>query len=383
MAARRNPFRLRASENATSDEEFIALFGPKVLDGLPEDGLWDRLVIIASAPGAGKTSILRLFTPGVLRLLNEMPASEDTRELRQRLQALGALGSTGPEVLGIMVECRDQYAAIEQLPIEPGARRSWFLGLLDARIHLLALRAERCRSRISLTRLTSDALSFARKPMALAPVSRFMGRRYIRRRGSWRTNFRTRLTAWEALSRLSPPARLGLDALRQFSDESVYVDGRPVANRLLLMFDDVQDLAETQRRALRAELESRTLRIGRWIAERYQALAPHEVLTSARTEGRDFLRILKLEDWARGAASKSSCTTSRTGARSTQEKSFQNFGASLAPSLATEQERTRTRQAATTTESSAGLPPRGKKGPRVAIRAREGASDDAYGDAVR
>ena len=50
---------------------------------------------------------------------------------------------------------------------------------------------------------------------------------------------------------------------------------------------------------MRRDLERRDLTIGRWIARRSQALEPVELLTFARTKGRDYEQI-HIEEWAQG-----------------------------------------------------------------------------------
>ena len=64
-----NPFKIRFSENIVSDSNFLSLFESRALDLLPENGLWDRVQIFRSAPGGGKTSIFKIFTPDVLHTL--------------------------------------------------------------------------------------------------------------------------------------------------------------------------------------------------------------------------------------------------------------------------------------------------------------------------
>ena len=67
MRSYRNPFRYRTSEQETSQglRRFLKTFGAGALDILPEH-IWDRPVLIQSAPGGGKTSLLRIFSADTL-----------------------------------------------------------------------------------------------------------------------------------------------------------------------------------------------------------------------------------------------------------------------------------------------------------------------------
>jgi hypothetical protein len=79
MRESRNPFRLRAAENIDTDLSFLRLFGPGMLDMLGDADLWSRPLIIRSAAGGGKTTLLRLLTPQVLLSLHENRGLDETK----------------------------------------------------------------------------------------------------------------------------------------------------------------------------------------------------------------------------------------------------------------------------------------------------------------
>src|SRR5215813_1105362 len=67
MTYRANPFLDRMSERTTSDQEFVRLFSPKILERLAGDAFAGAVHIFRSPPGGGKTTLLRAFTPTALR----------------------------------------------------------------------------------------------------------------------------------------------------------------------------------------------------------------------------------------------------------------------------------------------------------------------------
>ena len=300
-----NPFRLRASEQATRDDQFLSLVGAHVLDILPVDQLWDRLVIIESAPGAGKTTILRLFTPTSLSSLRRLGDQDAYRQLFERLKSLGVLTSQGPAVAGVLVNCREQYATIQDLPIDQPTQLRWFFGLLNARITLLTLR----------TVLTLHGLSYPaevgrlearpneRATTLSEPIS---GSELYNLASDSERILSNSLNSLVGVNNVSSYLSNGLQTPRLLSTSDLFLDGTPLSERILLMFDDVHELAYEQRKALRRDLEQRDLAVGRWIAQRSQALDPVEPLNFARTEGRDFEQV-QIEKWAQGSK--------RTGAR--------------------------------------------------------------------
>lgn len=293
-----NPFRLRASEQATREDQFLSLVGPHVLDMLPADQLWDRLVIFESAPGAGKTTILRLFTPASLGSLQRLSDQDAYRQLFERLKTLGVMTSQGPAVAGVLVNCREQYATIQDLPVDQPTQLRWFFGLLDARITLLAL-----RSILTLHGLSypGDVARLEVRPNESATIflDQLNGSQLYERASETERFLTHSLNSLVGASNVSSHLLNGLQTLRLLSASDLLLDGSPISERILFMFDDVHELSDEQREALRRDLESRDLAVGRWIARRSQAQEPGELLNFARTEGRDFEHV-QIEKWAQG-----------------------------------------------------------------------------------
>ena len=85
MAYRINPFLDRMSERTTSDQEFVRIFSPKILDRLAEDLFEGAIHIFRSAPGGGKTTLLRALTPPALRAFWNARNVQASAEMYQRL----------------------------------------------------------------------------------------------------------------------------------------------------------------------------------------------------------------------------------------------------------------------------------------------------------
>src|SRR5438552_3105439 len=110
MAVPRNLFRLRTAEQAQTDDQFLALLSARVVELLNEGQIWNRLVRLESAPGGGKTSLLRLFTPGSLSRVFRLRNQEDNHELARQLHSLNVIDESGVRLLGVYVNCHQDYS---------------------------------------------------------------------------------------------------------------------------------------------------------------------------------------------------------------------------------------------------------------------------------
>lgn len=341
MRGPRNPFRIRASENIVSDSTFLRLFGHGALDSLPKDGLWDRVQIFRSAPGGGKTSIFRIFTPSSLLTLYASRASEDYKDLFQRLRDLDVISENGPQVLGIPLSCARNYAALEDLSLERVQKDRLFYSLINARIILAALKGALSLkglnypedlSRLYISRpLEADISNILPIPCSgidLYNLASSIERKVCEAIDSFSSTHNNTLGGHDVL--------YSLFILRP---ECISIDEIPVAHRTLVMLDDFHKLTSIQRQNLLRMLFELRLPIGIWLAERLEALSLAELLSLGGTSGREYGEIKLEEFWRRGGNSKRFETTvtniADLRARSAPDVQISSFAAYLESSLDT------------------------------------------------
>jgi hypothetical protein len=297
MKETRNPFRLRRSESIDTDTDFLKLFEPGILEVLGDKGVPETVQSIRSAAGGGKTSLLRLFTPSVLHRLYARRGDEAVKELYGRLQALGAVDERGPRLLGVMLLCGRNFAVLQDLPIEQAMKNRLFFGLLNARILLAVLRSALAFRGLSypgdLGRLALAPAQAVDLPVGLeAPCS---GQAlYDWARGVERT-ICAELDSFGPLRPASPPGHDGLFSLAIIRPEALRIDGEQVAERVVLMMDDIHMLTAQQRTSLVERVVEARSRTGIWIAERFEALSTQEMLASGSSEGRDHEAPIEVE----------------------------------------------------------------------------------------
>jgi hypothetical protein len=300
-----NPFHARAAEYQRDAHQFITTFSPGALDMLPLEA-WDRLVLLRSSPGAGKTSLMRLFTAESLDWISHNLKEADP--LHSQLVSLNALDRHGLCRLGILIDLDRDYRALLDLPIEREQCRRLFLRLLDVRILLATLRAALSinavpypdgLSRIGLVVADHDARAEILLQQLGGPD------------GPGLADY-ARITEQEILRMLDalldtdiqeiPDGHNELYSIEVLTHADVTVDGRKVAAQPLVMFDDGHRLDRSQRDVLLTELARRRPGVARWYSERFEALSNQELLGGVATEGRD-VALVSLDSIARQGSS--------------------------------------------------------------------------------
>lgn len=140
----RNPFKMRASEKIESDANFLKLFSPDVIDILVErqkkGELWNDLLFIRSSPGAGKTSLLRVFESQSLNYIFNHKSQDFYKELYNPLKKLGVVDEEGIHLLGVILRCTRNYEILEDINIDEARKKRLFYALINSRIVLATLK---------------------------------------------------------------------------------------------------------------------------------------------------------------------------------------------------------------------------------------------------
>lgn len=303
MRPPRNPFRLRAAEQIDGPWTFLSLLDPSLIEVLPEEGLWDRRVIVRSSAGGGKTTLLRLFTPESLRLLHSAGGDEALRDARSALTRRGALAPQGPQVAGALISLAGKYSPLEQLTsIDEGRRLHTFLALLNARVLLAGLRAH---LELAGLRYPQHLDQITLQPPdgdvpTTSPELPASGLEIFNWARSLETGVATVLSSLGDPNEQALPADQELTCLEILGRGRIEVNGASVRARTVVLLDDVHRLSLAQRSFLVDTLLARRAPTPVWIAERYEALTPDELLSLGVREARDTF-IIDIEQYWRGA----------------------------------------------------------------------------------
>lgn len=299
-----NPFYKRASEQTTDDQEFIHLFSPAVLDRLSTDHFQGKVTVVRSPPGGGKTSLLRVLTPGVLKAFCNATSHDDLRDSVHALTTLGVIDASGPNYLAVNLSCAIGYADLPPT-MEREIATGIFRALLNSRIVQ--------RSLIAIVELLDlqDISRLSQIELALPKMSTFLHLPNVasaQEMYEWAT--RTERAIYADLDRLGPDTgsqkqvHSTLESIHWLSKVQVRYKAKDRPWQRMLLLDDVHKLQRTQRDLLLDETTSMRAPIPIWLAERTIALTPQELLSQGVREGRDYLRLNLHTEWREARSKK-------------------------------------------------------------------------------
>ena len=296
----RNPFRIRASQRSVNDEEFVKLFGSGAFEVMREiEDPWNGLVFLRSAPGGGKTTLLRLLTPRPLDLTRRLIDNPQVKSTHESLLRNGAVSAGRSEILGTMVVFTTEYR--ELAAHDRG--NSLFRELLNSRIVISALRALLERSERAYPR-ELDTIHVKWEPESGATIpAQANGLELFEWASAIEHGF------YERMDDLGDPAPAAggharLDGLTWFSKAAIADVNGPVTSKRVLLLDEVQRLSREQRSGLIEYLTNARQSCGIWVAERLEALNHRELLSEGALEQRDYENVIQLEQRWTGARSR-------------------------------------------------------------------------------
>lgn len=288
----RNPFRLRASQRTSNDEEFVRLFSPGALDLLDDiKDPFGGVVFLRSAPGGGKTTLLRMLTPRPLQLVHQLAAHHpQVRTTHEALRSLGALNDDGPAVLGAMVVFNKEYQDLAAFD----RGNALFRELVNSRIVIATLRAVLERTGRNFP-ADLHRLHFEWEPESgLSIPASTDGQRLFDWASEIERNFYDRM---DDLGDPEPPAggHARLDAIRWFARARITDARGPIEARRLLLLDEIQTLSASQRQTLIQLATDAREACGLWLAERLEALNHQDLLSEGALQERDYEGVVQLE----------------------------------------------------------------------------------------
>lgn len=298
----RNPFKMRASERIESDVSFLRLYSHVALEALLEKNnkseLWNQVLFIRSSPGAGKTSLLRIFEPNSLHTLFTHRSSPDYRELFNALKKLEVISDESVQAIGLILSGTRNYGMLDNLSISDGQKLRLFYALLNSRIVLAFLKGVCDLCKLNFPD-SLDIIKFT-----------FNTRNDFQSFGIPNTGTGKDLYLWA--SQIERNVQHSIDSFRPLKEDKIGHDeffvidilkpenftlaGKSICSKILIMLDDAHKFTVMQRDSLIKYLVERRSDSNVWISERLEALQPEDHFASFNK--RDYQEINLEKFWA-------------------------------------------------------------------------------------
>lgn len=289
----RNAFKIRAADAPIIEtSQFLQLYCPSLLDQLEHDDLFvPKLIVIRGSPGSGKSSLLRLFEADTLAAIHLRRQQNRDEDLVQRLEHLGILSDSGPNILGIYIHCDSSLSDIAHVSSNAGQLLN---ALLDIRIVHSFVKAihqlEQNKCLPATDNWVLSPLESGEMPPAIFSTS-YKIDELQEQCLSRERDFSKLLNSFPddpLPPSIQPHSRLySLDYLAQ------QIHQIPDLSHIIpvVMLDDVQDLYQEQRQHIKDEFIRRSA-IPRWLAVRSQVFGLEDLVsTDEATEGREYRNI--------------------------------------------------------------------------------------------
>lgn len=304
MRIDKNPFVTRASEYIDMEEKFIQLFSADILQLFSKEyDLWAKVNVIRSSPGGGKTTLLKLFSPKILQaLILNKNHNEHVKDIFDQLKIKDVFDKHDRiNVIGTYIPFNSQFSTFEYLPFPSGQQLRVFFSLVNIRAILSFLKAL-CLAKDfaypqDLKRISFNDITITGVPSSLHFTNQ-ADAVYV-----WAIQQEDKI--FEAIDNINMKEveqLTGTDdlyALDLLASKNICIDGTIMKEKVLIMFDDVQNLSRAQRDKLVKTIVDKRPIVNTWIAERLKALTMEELLSEGEIEGRD-LHIIELEKfWSR------------------------------------------------------------------------------------
>ena len=295
-----NPFYTRASEYVGMDDKFLNLFCPDILNifqhNQNEFHLWSKVNVLRSSPGGGKTTLLKLFTPQVLKKLKETSDhGEHSRDILNFLKKLDAYDNKGHiNVIGSLISFNSEYASIEFLPEHQ--KKRVFFSLVNIRVILSTLQSisflRDFESDEDYKRISVNLSDKTLLPINIRNVTN--GLELYHWACDQEEYICNRIDSVHLDKNISIEGTDALYSLDLLAPKNLVIDGQPLKEKVLVMFDDLNNLSSSQRAHLVTTIIQKRPLVNTWIAERLKALTMDELFSEGHTQDRD-MNIIYIE----------------------------------------------------------------------------------------
>ncbi|MFH5231502.1 hypothetical protein [Antrihabitans spumae] len=260
---------------------------------------WHQLLVIRSAPGAGKTSLMRALSADTLAWISRHPTV--VKPTYEALCDFDAIGEEGPQLLGVRVNLKYDFLSLADVGGDAEHQQRILNRLLDARIVSALVRAALVVAgeppeRASAVQIKADPDN-VRAVTALRRMGGPSGTQLLAACEVAENEILDVLDRLVVRGHTLPDGHQHVYALQALSGARIFVAARELRMLPVIMLDEGQSLSANQRSRLLTELSDRETTVARWVGVQSRAMADNELIGAGQA-GRDY-EIIELESFSR------------------------------------------------------------------------------------
>lgn len=270
-----NTFLIRQNERVISEGAFISILSPQLL-GFLNESCFERTLFINSTPGGGKSTLLKTFSPEILLELKENHSKETYQETFDMLKRWNVIDEKDVKLVSMKIECaRENYSLIDDL-YDNGKAVAVFFELLSLRIlRRILLGILQCNQ---LEEGDLEKIAFRSVPDEWAVLIQ----RYPTGKDIYQWALEREHNLCNSIEEMNTDVVVSmtfnnLSVLNLVSNDNILLLGKPIRQKILIIFDDVHALSHKQRRTLRTMLFELRPNLGVWLSQRMTALSAKDI----------------------------------------------------------------------------------------------------------
>lgn len=276
----KNTFLIKQTEKLDSEKIFVSLLCPQLL-GYIKKSYFDTILMINSAPGGGKSTLLHTFSPEILTEIQKNASKKDKyTDIYKMLSELGVIGENKINLLSITISCaRENYSLIEDV-YETGKSTSLFFQLISLRICTKMLVTIKNFSGVD----SLEDITFSNVPDNWkALLQNNANGQFLY---DWAFEEEGKLC--NLIDNMDESAKgtmmfNNMSVLQLFENGNVLINRVPMEQKILVTFDDIHALTLNQREELRNCIFRLRPNLSIWMTQRLIALSEEEIFG---TEGK-------------------------------------------------------------------------------------------------
>ena len=213
---------------------------------------------------------------------------------------INALDVDGVQLLGVLVNCKEDYSRIMDFTLEEPAHEALFRALLHSRLALLTIRAalqvvgRTYPADVDIVRFEPRDDAVLGRP----DVNVVTGRELFDRARVTEQLIVNALNSFEQRPPSSPDDLNFVDVFQLLNTHRLLIDQQEATKHTLIMFDDAHLLDASQRALLTDELERHDhIALAGWMAMRLRALDPPRLISEAVSTNRERFSPVQFEQW--------------------------------------------------------------------------------------